>query len=61
MTLTPTYLEKVESYLVDEFHHGLHTVVVETPWSDIRVGAWANDLDFFNVLNANTNSCFRTE
>jgi len=50
MTLTPTYLEKVESYLTDEFHHGLHRIIVETLWSEIRVGPWANDLDFFKTL-----------
>ena len=50
MTLVPTYLEQVESYLVDEFHHGLHRIIVETLWSEIRVGAWANDLDFFKCL-----------
>lgn len=46
----PTYLEKVESYLVDDFHHGLHRILIETIWSDVRVGAWANDIDFFACL-----------
>src|SRR6266446_9844830 len=50
--MTPTYLEQVESYLVDEFHHGLHRIIVETLWSEIRVGAWANDLDFFTRLES---------
>ena len=47
----PTYLEKVESYLVDEFHHGLHRIIGETSWSDVRVGAWSDDLNFFKCLN----------
>lgn len=51
MKAEPTYLEKVESYLVDEFHHGLHRIMVETLWSDVRVGAWSDDLNFFKCLN----------
>lgn len=52
MSAEPTYLEKVESYLVDEFHHGLHRIMVETLWSEVRVGAWTDDLKFFNCLDA---------
>jgi len=51
MKAEPIYLEKVESYLVDEFHHGLHRIMVETLWSDVRVGAWSDDLKFFKCLN----------
>lgn len=51
MKAEPTYLEKVESYLVDEFHHGLERIMVETLWSDVRVGAWTDDLKFFKCLN----------
>lgn len=43
----PTYLEKVESYLADEFHHGLHRILIETIWSDVRVGEWTDHIDFF--------------
>jgi len=46
----PTYLEKVESYLVDEFHHGLHRILIETIWSDVRVGEWTDHIDFFACL-----------
>lgn len=52
MRAEPTYLEKVESYLVDEFHHGLHRIMLETLWSDVRVGAWSDDLKFFKCLDA---------
>lgn len=52
MSAEPTYLEKVESYLVDQFHHGLHRIMLETLWSDMRVGAWSDDLKFFNYLDA---------
>ncbi len=51
MSAEPTYLEKVESYLVDEFHHGLERIMVETLWSEVRVGAWGDDLQFFKCLN----------
>src|SRR5258708_6361832 len=51
MSAEPTYLEKVESHLVDEFHHGLERILVETLWSDVRVGAWSDDLKFFKCLN----------
>jgi class 3 adenylate cyclase len=52
MTREPTYLERVESYLVDEFHHGLHRIMLETTWSDVRVGAWTDDLRFFACLES---------
>lgn len=52
MNREPTYLERVEGHLIDEFHHGLHRIMVETVWSDVRVGAWADDLRFFESLES---------
>jgi hypothetical protein len=52
MSAEPTYLEKVESYLVDEFHYELHRIMLETLWSDVRVGTWSDDLKFFECLDA---------
>lgn len=46
----PTYLEKIESYLVDDFHYGLHRILIETIWSDVRVGEWTDPINFFACL-----------
>ena len=47
-----TWLEKLEEFLGDEFHHGLYRVICETLWAqDIRVGAWSDPLDVFRCLD----------
>lgn len=52
MNAGPTYLEKLESYLVDQFHYGLHRIMKETLWSDVGVGVWSDELNFFRCLNS---------
>jgi diguanylate cyclase (GGDEF)-like protein len=51
MSAEPTYLEKLESYLIDEFHVGLLRVM-EGIWSDIGHGDWYCHLEFFKSLSA---------
>lgn len=51
METEKTYLEKVEEYLIDEFHLGLLKLSSETIWSEIRHGKLSNDLDFFDYLH----------
>lgn len=47
-----TWLDKLEEFLVDEFHYGLERVITETVWSsDVRVGAWTDPLEFFECLD----------
>jgi hypothetical protein len=48
-----TWLDRLEEFLVDEFHFGLERVITETIWaSDVRVGAWTDSLQFFECLNS---------
>jgi hypothetical protein len=48
-----TWLEKLEEFLSDEFHFGLHRVISETIWgNDVMVGAWTDQLKFFACLNS---------
>jgi hypothetical protein len=51
MSPEPTYLEKLESYLIDEFHIGLHRVM-EGIWRDILHGDWHCELEFFKSFRA---------
>lgn len=46
MSTEPTYLEKLEGYLIDEFHMGLLRVT-EGVWGDILHGDWYCHLEFF--------------
>jgi hypothetical protein len=46
MSREPTYLEKLEGYLIDEFHMGL-LKVQEGIWSEILHGDWYCQLEFF--------------
>jgi len=48
MTAEPIYLEKVDSYLVDEFHKGLFELTLGL-WADVLHGDWYCHLDFFNL------------
>src|SRR5258708_20071496 len=45
-----TWLEKLDEFLVDEFHHGLYRLIGET-WPDVMVGAWHDALNFFQCLD----------
>ena|ERR1700687_3577011 len=48
-----TWLEKLEEFLTDEFHYGLHRIITETNWgSHVLVGAWTDQLRFFECLNS---------
>jgi hypothetical protein len=48
-----TWLDKLEEFLVDEFHFGLERVITETIWaSDVKVGVWTDPLQFFECLNS---------
>src|SRR5947209_9978630 len=46
-----SWLEKLDEFLIDEFHHGLYRIVGETLWADVTVGAWHDPLNFFRCLN----------
>jgi hypothetical protein len=46
-----TWLEKLEEFLTDEFHYGVHRTITETVWgSEIMVGTWTDQLKFFASL-----------
>jgi hypothetical protein len=46
-----TWLEKLDEFLVDEFHHGLYRLIGEA-WPDVMVGAWHDPLNFFQCLDS---------
>src|SRR5690348_11991702 len=48
-----TWREKLEEFLTDEFHYGLHRIITETIWgNDVMVGAWTDQLKFFACLTS---------
>jgi hypothetical protein len=47
-----TWLEKLEEFLTDEFHHGLYEVITKTHWIDVQTGAWQDPLNFFRCLDS---------
>jgi len=51
MSAEPIYLEKLDSYLVDQFHHGLLEVTGGL-WGDVLHGHWYCHLDFFKSLRS---------
>ncbi|MEK6281506.1 MAG: GGDEF domain-containing protein [Acidobacteriota bacterium] len=51
MTAEPIYLEKVDSYLVDEFHKGLFELTCGL-WADVLHGDWYCHLGFFKSLQS---------
>lgn len=51
MIAEPIYLEKVDSYLVDEFHKGLFELTFGL-WADVLHGDWYCHLDFFKSLQS---------
>lgn len=58
MSTEPTYLEKVEGYLTDEFHMGLYRVT-EGIWGDILHGDWYCHLEFFKSFRAQVDHIMR--
>lgn len=51
MGAEPTYLERLEGYVTDEFHVGLHRVL-EGMWGEVLHGDWRNHLEFFKSFRA---------
>lgn len=51
MSKEPTYLEKLEGYLIDEFHLGLLRVM-EGIWGEVLHGDWYCQLEFFKSFRA---------
>ncbi|MEK6335925.1 MAG: diguanylate cyclase [Acidobacteriota bacterium] len=51
MHAEPLYVEKVDSYLTDQFHQGLMEVT-EGLWSDVMNGVWYCHLEFFKSLHS---------
>src|SRR5205814_5630332 len=49
MDIEPLYIEKVDSYLTDQFHQGLMEVT-EGLWGDVMNGVWYCHLEFFKSL-----------
>jgi hypothetical protein len=58
MSGEPTYLEKLESYLIDEFHVGLLRVT-EGIWSEVLHGDWRGPLEFFQSYRAQVDHIMR--
>jgi hypothetical protein len=53
-----TYLEKLEGYLIDEFHLGL-SQVIQGIWADVLHGDWHDPLDFFKSFRAQVEHVMR--
>src|SRR5437870_5258232 len=51
MDAEPLYIEKVDSYLTDQFHQGLMEVT-EGLWGDVMNGVWYCHLEFFKSLHS---------
>lgn len=58
MSTEPTYLEKLEGYLIDEFHVGLLRVT-EGLWGDVLHGDWYCQLEFFRSFRAQIDQVMR--
>ncbi len=43
-----TWLEKLDEFLVDEFHHGLYRLIGET-WPDVMVGENSGDFKMISL------------
>lgn len=51
MDTEPLYIDKVDSYLTDQFHQGLMEVT-EGVWGDVMNGMWYCHLEFFKCLHS---------
>jgi hypothetical protein len=60
MGIEPTYLEKLEGYLIDEFHVGLMQVL-EGIWSDVLHGDWYCHLEFFKSFQVQLEHVMRLQ
>jgi hypothetical protein len=58
MSREPTYLERLEGYMTDEFHVGLLRVM-EGLWSEVLHGEWRNPLEFFKSFRAQIDHVLR--
>src|SRR3954451_1457289 len=51
LSAEPTYAEKLNGYLTDEFHFGLYRVL-GGHWGEVLHGKWYCHLEFFSYLRA---------
>jgi len=47
----PLWIERLNSYLTDEFRIQLLEIMTKTYWSDVNHGAWNNPMTFFSYLD----------